>query len=687
MLLLFGCAKSIELSDSQEAGDSAFISISVDSESLTRGTPAESDETMSTVGLYCAYTEQDDWDNEFTEDDFTKINNGQFTYDSSTSLWVADNATTWGHNSITDKYTFFAYSPYGTIANGITPSIDKGALVIDYVGNTLCSDQADLVIATPKFNIYPQVGGNVTLNFETHALARLSLTVQTTGTAEAIGNNESFAVNGITFHGLYNKATMTINTDFTTINWAIDNSSTIDVTAAQNNTLKNIYTTTQDEYGNYTVNTGAVLSSEPLSVMADDKGIFVLPQNLSTNRTDTDAPTVQIRIRRTYYTTETVTDADTGSPTEVQVQKSLIYESEMLTLPPAGDDTGLVAGQHNNLSFTLDLTKLSEYETPLTLTSEVFNWTEAEVEADIHSNLYIYSSESNIAVEEDKYNTETDSYYGEFMICTNYDYNLRVPHHRVELDGTITSSRGFLFCSDDFNTYTASNIYNSGTVSVYDTDDYKIFVPTLLDVEGNEVKYVTRTGLNVASDVESVTMEVANSTGTKVIFGSHDFAFVLDGDDYRLLYYDSNNVVTAFDYVDGEIDLDDFAVEDEIDVEEGETAGKNTVKFKIIIGMLDDSGTPYSFDFSVRKSTRADEGLYTSTAIGGTDDDDDSSYGVNKQGSDPVYVLRLSVDPTHLSAYEKFDDIVGVEMISNGGGMITQLFKVTLEDTNNVIPN
>lgn len=81
-----------------------------------------------------------------------------------------------GFDAISDKYTFFAYSPYCDDCQGVSARIDSGELVIDYLVPDSSIYQPDLMYALPKKNIVAQSSG-VPLTFF-HALACVSFAVE-----------------------------------------------------------------------------------------------------------------------------------------------------------------------------------------------------------------------------------------------------------------------------------------------------------------------------------------------------------------------------------------------------------------------------------------------------------------------------------------------------------------------------
>ena len=148
--------------------------------------------------MYCAYTAQDDWS---STTQFTKMPNEKFTYNA-TSGWIGSNNITWGHSSVTDKYTFFAYSPYAE-APYIQPSIENGVLKIEYIVHDDITAQEDLLVANPRKNIYPQVAGKVYLQFN-HYLSKVSFSV----------GNPNVMIQSITINGVANSGTLSYNMIF-----------------------------------------------------------------------------------------------------------------------------------------------------------------------------------------------------------------------------------------------------------------------------------------------------------------------------------------------------------------------------------------------------------------------------------------------------------------------------------------
>ncbi|MFR9593772.1 MAG: hypothetical protein SNI57_04385, partial [Rikenellaceae bacterium] len=117
ILLAAGCQK-FEQTDNINVDYFTPITISVSNDdadntlAATRGSLVYSEADMGSLALYCAhYSADGSWSNTLTLTDFSKMNNTQYAY--SGGSWSAvDGDVVWGYTSLTDKYTFYAYSPF-----------------------------------------------------------------------------------------------------------------------------------------------------------------------------------------------------------------------------------------------------------------------------------------------------------------------------------------------------------------------------------------------------------------------------------------------------------------------------------------------------------------------------------------------------------------------------------------------
>lgn len=170
VLYSFACSRVESLDVAEDISPDSPLEIAVLTSPSTKGVVVEEPVDMGSVGIYCAMTGVASWS---SGADFSKLPNQRY-YFSDDEVWTIDgDAVSWGYDSFSDKYTFFAYSPYYEDAQGVTPSLDGGELVIDYTVPPLSEDQPDLMYAMPRKDIYPQTGGAVSLTFY-HTLACVS---------------------------------------------------------------------------------------------------------------------------------------------------------------------------------------------------------------------------------------------------------------------------------------------------------------------------------------------------------------------------------------------------------------------------------------------------------------------------------------------------------------------------------
>lgn len=212
-LLLWGCTKSDEMNNTNGGGidESTPITISIDSESLTRGTPVEDQAGMATVGMYCKH-----YKSSAPTAAIDKMSNEKFTY--SDSGWSGENNVTWGHESLTDKYTFFAYSPYcETEDSYISTSATDEEMLVEYTTPANSADHRDLLIALPRKSIYPQTGGSVYLEFK-HTLAKVSFSVRGDGSKKI----SSITINNVVSEATYSTSTGEWTNEETTASFTAD---------------------------------------------------------------------------------------------------------------------------------------------------------------------------------------------------------------------------------------------------------------------------------------------------------------------------------------------------------------------------------------------------------------------------------------------------------------------------------
>ncbi len=174
MLFLLSCNDVDTLNVADNINPDSPLQIDASTVLSTKGELVYNPEDMGSVGLYCAMTGDEAWSSTTV---FSKMADRRY-YITEDDDWVIDGESEpWGYESYSDKYTFYAYSPYCKDTQGVTPSIVDGELIIKYIVPNSSIDQPDLMYAVPRKDIYAQVvGGTVSLNF-VHTLSSVSFEV------------------------------------------------------------------------------------------------------------------------------------------------------------------------------------------------------------------------------------------------------------------------------------------------------------------------------------------------------------------------------------------------------------------------------------------------------------------------------------------------------------------------------
>lgn len=571
ILALVGCNKEKNPLDNmlfKPSDNSVSFSSTPDNWGATKGDVINSN-NFNNFDVYAYYTK----DKEFSSADVElaplmynqKVERTKT--DGSWSNWSYSPTKYWPNND-NDKISFFAFSPFNAISKPVTEQ-EENYPTFSYTHTSLSIETVDLLYST-KFNkTKPTDGSGVEFNMQ-RLMSRVNLyggcinRPSIENYAKAGEVDVKYYISNITFFGVSNKIDYKYdetnsNETAPLYNWGTAQGK-INYTASQGNVLKEIPSpnnqiTDDNQIPDITENDFTTYTD----VCKENKGILFLPQNA-------EDMTLQIIISKRYkkyvydevnkkYTTNVIQygTADAAGaivPSDPNYTGDAIFETVFesandISVPTPNNKGIFESGDWINMYFTFDASRVSEdYIVPMTLFAKPYKWTEADVPSDIHKNIYIYNSKQDLEVKQD--DTPVD-----FMICTNYAYSLLSPHSREELDGSTTTSRGFIF---------------SDATKVTDTDP-----------------------------------------------------------------------------------------------------NDNTIAYKYRYNNKE-------FDLSITKSTRTKEGLYVSSVIGG-----DDSYGVNKEGTDPVYIFSLNIDYDELTALGEFRDVIGVEMISDGGGMITQNFPINVK--------
>ncbi len=268
MLTLGGCTKSGDLPFEDSTQHTEKISINVlnsQGDPLTRGSIVDTQEKMASVGMYCAHTLLADWS---ISTFFDKMSNNKFTYSNKEWAWNpednnGDNQPAWGHTALTDKYTFFAYSPHSSdiTDNRLSASLVNAQPELTFTVASYIPEQEDLMAAKPRKNIHPQSGGKVSMQFY-HALTKVSFSVKGVNTKK---------IKSITIKDIHNRGKLTFIEASPYFEW-IEQSGTYDYTAS-----------TIDDGGN-----GTLLDITPdadksiATLLTSEIGyLFMLPQDVS----------------------------------------------------------------------------------------------------------------------------------------------------------------------------------------------------------------------------------------------------------------------------------------------------------------------------------------------------------------------------------------------------------------------
>ncbi len=610
-IIVSGCSQNYLFTPDDD--DSNAISFGTDAV-WTRGSDIGGIDDVDELYVYSYYINGKSWANAdiedlqpyFTDDVntpflLTVADDGSCIYDGGARYWPAIDGV---------QLSFYTYYPINQQQLTHTINSTTGKPEFSYAQSEFAGDNNDIVFAAQFDQTAESNNGVVNFDLE-HILTKLSLYANITGVCveDSAYTNIEYDINGITIYNLRGDADLIINADGST-SWVLDDTkSSINVTATQGVTLWGF----EDE--------NASLTTTSKSVMMEGKAIYVLPQYLADARTDGDAPTIVVRIRKTFDSTVN----------GVTTTTELTYESEEIEIPAASGDTASSwkQGTHYVLSFEFDISTLDEYDTPLTLRSEIYGWTETVVDVDVDPNIYIYANTNTFEVAKD----ET---FADMIIYTNYKYELRFHKRKYELDGTsYTEAAGFTY----YNITDLTTWSDSGTA----------LEPVLL-WNGDQTSF-------------------GNKTYEYSSLAKYRYTYDSDGD----LYVESDDsgaqVKVSYDS-DGCVDPTMF------------TDSEGWIYFAIE-PIPDNPNT--DFYYKIMRTTRDKAGLYTNSAI------ENTAYGVNKGEDDAVYIMRLNIEDDHLmdvtgksyassgDDYGYFYGKIGAEMLSNGGGLLTFKFKVTLK--------
>lgn len=171
--LISACSKSAPQSDEEIPTPTDIITFSA--ELQTKGTSIGSSADMKDMGVFCYHTGTDKWDDVANTALSNKMYNREVKHANST--WTCNPPVSWGVG-LGERFTFFGYSPYLSITNGIkvsTSELTAGAPMLEFSISDLVVNQIDLLVADPRKDIMPVY--SVTLKY-THALSRIGFSAK-----------------------------------------------------------------------------------------------------------------------------------------------------------------------------------------------------------------------------------------------------------------------------------------------------------------------------------------------------------------------------------------------------------------------------------------------------------------------------------------------------------------------------
>jgi hypothetical protein len=222
----------------------------------TRGTPITAASQMTTMGVFASATGTSDWTATAT---LGKMFNQKLNGDNGVWSYLAGDEVYWEATTLADRYSFFAYAPYGSTDNGIVvdTSDTTGVPTLTYTVPTDVTKQPDLMVATKK-NMRP-TGAKVPLAME-HALTSVAFQIK--------GNGEK--VKAIAIQGVSQTGTLAV--DGETITWSnLGTPTTTDFSASLN------YDTTGDGAGLYYTTT----ENMSTNLIAGNGYLMMIPQTLT----------------------------------------------------------------------------------------------------------------------------------------------------------------------------------------------------------------------------------------------------------------------------------------------------------------------------------------------------------------------------------------------------------------------
>ena len=255
LLVWTGCTDhNLEGREDLKPGKYITVTAEIADMVATYGTPINSASQMTDFGFFCSYTGTNQW-NASTHIP-NKMYNVKMVRNATTGFWdYAGTPVEWDNASAADNYTFFAYAPFATGANGngltvLSAATDPGIPQLSYTVPNTVENQPDLMVATARKNIHA-TGHPVNMQMK-HALTAIGF--------EMSGDGET--VVGIDISGVSTTGKLTM-----------------DAAAGISWTNLNSPTNTAFSVG---LNGGSyVLTSTPTNPLATDGYLMMIPQALT----------------------------------------------------------------------------------------------------------------------------------------------------------------------------------------------------------------------------------------------------------------------------------------------------------------------------------------------------------------------------------------------------------------------
>lgn len=164
-----------------EEGDHFSETVRFSTEVKSKGAHITTESEMVDMAVFCSYTGGKDWSAQAT---CNKMFNKKLIRKSS-GIWEYDGDPVTWNGTVSERFTFFAYSPCASSENSIIvngTSETTGAPTINYTVSEDLSKQLDLLVADPCLNLRP-TGRPVALNYQ-HALSLIGFKANVFGTQD-----------------------------------------------------------------------------------------------------------------------------------------------------------------------------------------------------------------------------------------------------------------------------------------------------------------------------------------------------------------------------------------------------------------------------------------------------------------------------------------------------------------------